>query len=742
MGSMEWICYGQGLSLGLAFFEGNSSSPLLSTAAAGMDGAGDGLLNSMPNVQSLSPLMLFSVNASQLAAANPTVVSSLFWNVSSLVVEQALLMSSTSAAAPAGGFLKQFQNSWYIPASSPLRFGIGGSITLVQTPLTAISNLLYPTAVADATATASGGGGGGNQTALYIQNGGLEAMKNVIVQGPLVQVLGSMNVLGSIGSNASSSGGNHLLFFPSSAANVTLPGNGSNASSVRGIHFVPTGSSSPMMTPAVALANVTWTPDGWMYWQAAGGSSVDGALSVGNASVIWGNVSVSMSMTVGNRLALSPLSDSSTASWIYANPPDSVIIPPSTSLRSGHVLTMESTSVMWRHNVKVTGNVYVLTGGDVKASFSQNPGYAMSYLDAGYTTAHRTGLYTRMMVGRDSRYVAIYKDGRTASLRSAYCVDVLCTEVTISTLRTGDLDTRLAVWISSLQSGSPQIAFATTNGVLYVGTCASLDCSNGFLPGGPYAVGYCPFGDSISGMISTFGNGFPILVHNGASNTPTVTVCGDALCSTVSSTTVIDTVPASYIAMTYTGDGLPGIAIYSVLSSSIKWIRCLDASCLTRRPAVTIDGSGLPAGAFVDVRTGRDGLPIFAYQYLEAFLMVTHCTDYDCVLNLDRTLVLGSSALTPNVQSLSMQIGVDGIPLIAFYDPLQKMLNVARCRNEICTDGLASYVTVDVGPRCGRYVSMVIGTDKVPAMAYFDEANERAKFIHCGNPFCIPNVRF
>eukprot|EP00762_Andalucia_godoyi_P004969 ANDGO_01441.mRNA.1 hypothetical protein len=399
---------------------------------------------------------------------------------------------------------------------------------------------------------------------------------------------------------------------------------------------------------------------------------------------------------------------------------------------SGSELALNASLFRSLRNLKIAKDLVVV--GDVQASFSTNPGFGMSFLDSGTETSppQRTGIFIHLIVGNDGRFIAAYKEGQNGALKTSYCQDSLCRSVKISKIVPDKVVGRIGFWVS--RRGFPQIVYAGEDNALRVVTCADYACLT-TLP--IRKIADCTFGDTISAMIGA--HGFPMIAHVGASST-VVTYCSDDLCDTFAST-VIDIGKAAYISMAVGPDSFPLIALYFIASSSIKVVKCGDIRCAdsSRFRSVAVDGSGTVAGAFVDLKFGNDGLPIMSYQQENA-LRIVHCRSQDCFTR-DLTTVDSNPDGASTGEWTSLQFGVDGIPIVAFYNSAGRNLRFARCRDETCVTG-ASVVTVDDSGNCGKYVSLILGPDLAPTMAYFDESVSRAKFLHCSNPFCIPYARF
>src|SRR5207245_4241142 len=82
----------------------------------------------------------------------------------------------------------------------------------------------------------------------------------------------------------------------------------------------------------------------------------------------------------------------------------------------------------------------------------------------------------------------------------------------------------------------------------------------------------------------------------------------------------------------------------------------------------------------------------------------------------------------------SIAIGIDGFPLIAFYDQTNHVLKAAHCVDIECTAATVS--TVDSTGDVGQYVSLTIATNGFGVMSYYDATNTALKAAFCAAMPC------
>ena len=128
---------------------------------------------------------------------------------------------------------------------------------------------------------------------------------------------------------------------------------------------------------------------------------------------------------------------------------------------------------------------------------------------------------------------------------------------------------------------------------------------------------------------------------------------------------------------------------------------------------------------------GVDGLPIISYYDItSANLKVAHCDNIACT-----TVTASTLDSTGNVgQYTSITIGNDGLPIISYFDATNIDLKVAHCDNTVCTTATAS--SIDTATAVGRGTSITIGTDGLAIISYTDDTNMDLKVAHCDNTAC------
>src|SRR6266542_2478205 len=144
----------------------------------------------------------------------------------------------------------------------------------------------------------------------------------------------------------------------------------------------------------------------------------------------------------------------------------------------------------------------------------------------------------------------------------------------------------------------------------------------------------------------------------------------------------------------------------------------------------TLDSTG-NVGWYTSVAVGVDGRPLISYFDAPNFdLKVAHCNDLACgaatITTLDSAGLVGLHT--------SITIGADGLGLISYFDNTNFDLKVAHCSNAACT--AATGATLDSAGNVGQYTSITIGADGRGLISYLDGTNLDVKVAHCSDASC------
>jgi len=266
------------------------------------------------------------------------------------------------------------------------------------------------------------------------------------------------------------------------------------------------------------------------------------------------------------------------------------------------------------------------------------------------------------------------------------------------------------------------------------GTLKVVHCGNAF----------CSLGRTITTLDSGGGGfnsiaigweGLPVISYFDSTNEDLkMAHCGTTTCSAGNTVTTVDSVGMVGIdtSITIGTDGLPVISYYDNTNGDLKVAHCGNAACSSGNTITPVDSGG-DVGIDTSITIGMDGRPVISYyDSTNGRLKVAHCGNGACssgntINNVDSVEVVGLNT--------SITIGTDGLPVISYYDSTNDDLKVAHCGNATCSSG-NTITTVDSGGNVGLTTSITIGMDGLPVISYYDQANGNLKVTHCGNAAC------
>lgn len=81
----------------------------------------------------------------------------------------------------------------------------------------------------------------------------------------------------------------------------------------------------------------------------------------------------------------------------------------------------------------------------------------------------------------------------------------------------------------------------------------------------------------------------------------------------------------------------------------------------------------------------------------------------------------------------SIVIGTDGLPIISYYDSTNSHPRVAKCANASCSGNSITQIDSDVSE---QYIAMAVGSDGLPVIAYWEQSLNDLKVFKCANAVC------
>jgi hypothetical protein len=345
-----------------------------------------------------------------------------------------------------------------------------------------------------------------------------------------------------------------------------------------------------------------------------------------------------------------------------------------------------------------------------------------------------TGKWASLAIGGDGLPVVAYLDETLHRLMVAHCGNPTCTS------GNGIAAVDATGWAGSFASlaigveGFPVISYYEAgNNKLKVARCVNAACSTGTVLTTPDpATNVGLYTSVIVGL-----DGKPIVAYAGLGGGMKVLHCGSDDCSTGNTITVVDS--SVYLnaspSIAIGTDGLPVIAYLA--SGTLKVLRCSDSACSAVESTMPLlNVSSQPQSVAMTI--GNDGFPVIAHADLSSLhVVVTKCRDAACTGQFV-TNVVDYAGFTGS--HLSITIGTDGYPVLSYRDAdtVDLDLRVTKCGSADCATGNTSTWVDRVGD-VGLYSSIAVGVDGMPVIAYFDATNSVLKAVHCANPFCLNN---
>jgi hypothetical protein len=356
-------------------------------------------------------------------------------------------------------------------------------------------------------------------------------------------------------------------------------------------------------------------------------------------------------------------------------------------------------------------------------------------------SAGNVGRYPSIAIGADGLPVIAYNDNNSIVLNVAKCANAACTAGTSTHSivdSAGFVGEHTSIAIGT--DGLPVIAYYDgTNFNLKVAKCVNAACTTGTSTLSTVDNSAGDVGQYTS--IAIGADGLPVIAYHDVTNFDLkVAKCVNAACTGESTLSIVDEAGnvGAFASIAIGADGLPVIAYYDNTSFDLNVAKCVNAACTGESTISTVDAPA-NVGMYTSIAIGADGLPVIAYWDLTNFdLKVAKCTNAACTAGTSTLSIVDSAGNVGSRASLS--IGADGLPVIAYYDLTNGDLKVAKCANAACTAGTSTLSTVDSTGDVGQFISIAIGADGLPVIAYWNATNLDLKVAKCANVFCAPYV--
>ena len=286
--------------------------------------------------------------------------------------------------------------------------------------------------------------------------------------------------------------------------------------------------------------------------------------------------------------------------------------------------------------------------------------------------------------------------------------------------------------ITVAPDGLPVLSYSdATNGDLKVAKCGNAACSSGNTLTAVDTAGLVGRYSSIA----IGADGLPVISYDDQSNgTVKVAKCGNAACSSANTLTTVASMGGAdwHTSIAIGADGLPVISYRDSSVGYLKLVHCGNAACSAGNSTATVDASA-QVGEYSSIAVGVDGLPVISYyDNTNSYLKVAHCGDAACLFSATLATVDIAGVVG---EYTSITIGADGLPVIAYRDATANDLKVAKCGNANCSAG-NTLTAVDTVGVVGLYTSIAIGADGLPVISYYDGSSGNLKAARCGNAAC------
>ena len=182
-------------------------------------------------------------------------------------------------------------------------------------------------------------------------------------------------------------------------------------------------------------------------------------------------------------------------------------------------------------------------------------------------------------------------------------------------------------------------------------------------------------------------------------------------------------------------DGNPVISYFDNTNNNLKLIHCISTNCLTYDSPITVDGNDDDdaVGRDTSIAVGIDGNPVISYRASTGGnLKLVHCTSSDCA-EQDTPIVLDSNGTVGFDTSIA--IGIDGNPIISYFDNVNANLKLVHCTSSDCAEQ-DTPIVLDSNGTVGRDTSIAIGRDGNPVISYSDDTFGNLKLVHCTSVDC------
>jgi hypothetical protein len=354
--------------------------------------------------------------------------------------------------------------------------------------------------------------------------------------------------------------------------------------------------------------------------------------------------------------------------------------------------------------------------------------------------ANSVGVFSSIAIGADGLPVISYLDATAFTLKVAKCSNAACTGAATIAIVDDPAFSNVGLYtdIAIGTDGLPVVSYHDASaGALKVAKCASAACTG--------TATITTVDDPAVNSVGTFtsiaigADGLPTVSYSDATaGALKVAKCANAACTGAATITTVDDPPVfvgQYTAIAIGSDGLPVISYIDAINAALKVAKCANAACTGAATITTVDN---PVMNNIDGQTsiaiGADGLPVIAYTDQSAgAIKLARCVDAACSA---AAFTIADDPVTGAARLPAIAIGPDGLPIISYQDSSTSALKVAKCVSAACSGALTISNVDDPANVVGTNSSIAIGIDGLPVISYYDTTAAALKVARCGTRSC------
>lgn len=243
-------------------------------------------------------------------------------------------------------------------------------------------------------------------------------------------------------------------------------------------------------------------------------------------------------------------------------------------------------------------------------------------------------------------------------------------------------------------------------------------------------------GDGADIVIGT--DTFPIIsFYDRSTGALRVARCGNRNCTTVDSTTTVDTVGdvGNFTSMALGTSGFPVISYYDDTDSRINIALCVDAGCTSGTTFVEPTPLGGDIAGLSKVLISNGNPLVFFYDFVANDLLAYRCGNASCT-----AIPVGGASVVDSAfaigRGMSATLSADGDPVVVYQTGIHAV-QIASCASQSCSGTVTVNTIEDPSVNdVGRSTAVAIGNDGFPVIAYTDDTDGLLKIAKCSDTTC------